>query len=138
MYAAERLIAVLIRMHCDDGEIQAGLEALRMEMGRHWRDGAPWCARDALGVIVILDMPAWATLLGLIGECPVIHAGIGASPFTDARGQRLGFRVHFRKQSDRIRPQIHGVTSGNAALLTSGANAVRRAAALGSPVDGGA
>jgi hypothetical protein len=25
-------------------------------------------------------MPAWATLLGLIDECPVMHAGIAASP----------------------------------------------------------
>jgi hypothetical protein len=29
-------------------------------------------------VIAILDMPTWATLLALIDECPVIHAGIGA------------------------------------------------------------
>ena len=48
-------------------------------MARHWRAGAPWRARDALDVIAILDMPAWAALLGLIDECPVIHAGIGAS-----------------------------------------------------------
>ena len=48
-------------------------------MGRHWRDGAPWRAREALEVIMLLDMPAWATLLGLIDECPVIPAAIGAS-----------------------------------------------------------
>jgi len=30
-------------------------------------------------VIVLLDMPAWATLLGLIDECPVIHAAMAAS-----------------------------------------------------------
>jgi len=48
-------------------------------MTRHWQAGAPWRARGALDVITILDMPAWATLLGLIDECPVIHAGIGAS-----------------------------------------------------------
>jgi hypothetical protein len=48
-------------------------------MTRHWRAGAPWHAHDALDVIAILDMPAWAGLLGLIHECPVIHAGIGAS-----------------------------------------------------------
>jgi hypothetical protein len=48
-------------------------------MTRHWQDGAPWRARDALDVIVLLDMPAWATLLGLINECPVIHAAIGTS-----------------------------------------------------------
>ena len=79
MYAAEQLIAVLTRLRCDDREIQAGLDALRIEMARHWQAGAPWRARDALDVIAILDMPAWAALLALIDECPVIHAGIGAS-----------------------------------------------------------
>jgi hypothetical protein len=29
-------------------------------------------------VIASLDLPAWAVLLGLIDECPVIHAGIAA------------------------------------------------------------
>jgi hypothetical protein len=48
-------------------------------MTRHWQAGEPWRARDALDVIAILDMPAWAALLGLIDECPVMHAGIGAS-----------------------------------------------------------
>jgi hypothetical protein len=28
---------------------------------------------------MLVDMPAWATLLGLIDECPVIPAAIGAS-----------------------------------------------------------
>ena len=79
MYTAERLIGVLTRLRHDDPEIQAGLEALRIGMARHWQAGAPWRARDLLDAIMILDMPAWATLLGLIDECPVIHAGIGAS-----------------------------------------------------------
>jgi hypothetical protein len=79
MYAAERLIRILTRLRCDDREIQTGLDALRVEVARHWQAGAPWRARDALDVIAILDMPAWATLLGLIDECPVIHAGIRAS-----------------------------------------------------------
>jgi hypothetical protein len=48
-------------------------------MTRHWQVGAPWRARDLLDVMMILDMPAWATLLALIDECPVLHAGIGAS-----------------------------------------------------------
>lgn len=79
MYTAERLIGVLAGLRHDDLEIQAGLEALRVGMARHWQAGAPWRARDLLDVIMILDMPAWATLLGLIDECPVIHAGLGAS-----------------------------------------------------------
>ena len=79
MYAAERLIAVLARMRCDDRETQAGLDALRIEMTKHWQAGAPWRARDALDVIAILDMPAWVTLLALIDECPALHACAGVS-----------------------------------------------------------
>ena len=78
MYAAEQLIGVLTRMRCDDREIQTGLDALRIEMAKHWQAGAPWRARDALDVIATLDMPAWAVLLALIDECPVLHAGVGA------------------------------------------------------------
>jgi len=83
MYAAEQLIAVLDRMRCDDREIQAGLDALRIKMAKHWRAGAPWRARDALDVIATLDLLAWAVLLALIDECPALHAGVGASQ--DAR-----------------------------------------------------
>lgn len=83
MYAAERLIQILSCLRHDDRQIQVELDALRIEMARHWRDGAPWRAHDALDVIVLLDTPAWATLLGLIAECPVIHAAIGP-----ARGTR--------------------------------------------------
>jgi hypothetical protein len=79
MYTAERLIGVLTRLRCGDSETQSGLDALRIELTRHWQGGAPWRARDALDVLTILDMPAWATLLGLIDECPVIHAVMGAS-----------------------------------------------------------
>jgi hypothetical protein len=83
MDTAERLISVLTRLRCDDRETQTGLDTLRIEMRRQWRAGAPWRARDALDVVAILDLPAWAALLGLIDECPVIHAGLSAS--RDAR-----------------------------------------------------
>ena len=43
------------------------------------RAGAPWRAADALDVITTLDMPAWAALVGLLNECPVLHAGIRAT-----------------------------------------------------------
>ena len=79
MYAAEQLIAVLDRMRCDDREIQAGLDALRIKMAKHWQAGAPWRAQDALDVIATLDLLAWAVLLALIDECPALHAGVGAS-----------------------------------------------------------
>jgi hypothetical protein len=79
LYAAKQLIESLTALRCDDREIQRGLDALRIKMTRHWQTGEPWRARSALEVIAILDMPAWAALLGLIDECPVIHAGMGAA-----------------------------------------------------------
>jgi len=79
MYAAEQLLNVLAILRCDDRDVQTGLDALRVELSRCWRGGTPWRARDALDVIAILDMPAWAALLGLIDECPVLHAALRAS-----------------------------------------------------------
>jgi len=66
-------------LRCDDREIQIELDALRIEMAKHWRAGAPWRARLALDVIAILDLPAWAVLLALIDECPTMHPGVSAS-----------------------------------------------------------
>ncbi|MEQ1907404.1 MAG: DUF6178 family protein [Vicinamibacterales bacterium] len=79
LYAAQQLVRVLRNLRCDDRETQKGLNALRIEMAQHWKAGTPWLARDALDVITILDMPAWAALLGLIDQCPVMHAALGAS-----------------------------------------------------------
>ena len=37
--------------------------------------GTPWRGRDALDVLGMLYMTAWASLAGLLGECPVLpHA----------------------------------------------------------------
>lgn len=80
MSVAEHLVRILAGLKCDDDQIQAGLDELRTEMARHCQAGAPWRARDALDVMTTLDMPAWAALLGLMDECPVIHAGMAASP----------------------------------------------------------
>ncbi|HKV41290.1 MAG TPA: DUF6178 family protein [Blastocatellia bacterium] len=79
MYAAEHLIEVLTRIRCDDREIQTWLDGLRIQMAKHCRARAPWRARDALDVIAILDTTAWAVLLDLIDEFPVLHTAAGAS-----------------------------------------------------------
>ena len=79
MYTAGRLVEIVTRLPSDVLEVHAGLDDLRLELARHWQDGAPWRARDDLDALAILDMPAWATVLGLIDECPVIHAAMGAS-----------------------------------------------------------
>jgi hypothetical protein len=79
MYVAERLIAILSEFQSGDREIQAGLEALRTELSKRCRARTPWTAGDTLDVIMILDQTSWAALVGLLGECPVIHGAMGAS-----------------------------------------------------------
>jgi hypothetical protein len=79
LFAAERLIAVLRDLRCDDRVIQGDLNKLRIELTRHWRLGEPWRSREALDAIAMLDMPAWLALAALLAEFPVMHAGITAS-----------------------------------------------------------
>jgi hypothetical protein len=79
LYVAERLIDVVARISCRDRDIQMRLAVLRREVGRHTRDRAPWRARRALDVIVMLDAPSWAALVALTDECPAMHAAIRAS-----------------------------------------------------------
>ncbi len=78
MDVAEQLLDVLATLRYEDTEIQSGLTGLRKGLTKHWRAGAPWRAADALDVITMLDMPAWAALVGLLNEFPVLHAGIRA------------------------------------------------------------
>lgn len=79
MLTAARLIDVVADIRCTDRDIHLRLNGLRRELAQHVRDRAPWRARNALDVIVMLDTPSWAALLGLIDECPVMHAAVGAS-----------------------------------------------------------
>jgi hypothetical protein len=79
LFTAKRLITILAGIQCTDRDIQLRLNMLRRELKQHGRDGAPWRARDALDVIVMLDALSWAALSVLIDECPVLHAAIGAA-----------------------------------------------------------
>jgi hypothetical protein len=78
MFVAERLIETLTDLKCVDAEIQSGLHALRHELVTLRDAGTPWCARDALNVLAMLDMPAWVSVLGLLDECPVLPAAVTA------------------------------------------------------------
>lgn len=79
MRATERLIELLSDFRHGDPETQSGLDDLRIAMTREWRAGTPWRARDALDVLLVLDQPAWATMGGLVSECPVMHASLSAA-----------------------------------------------------------
>jgi hypothetical protein len=79
MHTAGRLIDVLDHLRCSDREIQLALHQLRATLARHSRAGTPWLAESALDAIAVLDLPAWASLVGLLAEFPVMHAAIAAS-----------------------------------------------------------
>lgn len=79
MYAADRLAEVLTRLLCRDRFLQAGVDALHHALVTSLRTGTPWQARSRMDVLASLDTPAWTALLGLIDECPVQHAVIGAA-----------------------------------------------------------
>jgi Family of unknown function (DUF6178) len=79
MFTAARLIDIVADIRCTDRDIHLRLTGLRRDLTQHVRDRAPWRARNALDVIVMLDAPSWAALCALIDECPVMHAAIGAS-----------------------------------------------------------
>jgi len=78
LFTAERLILALADLRRADAEVDKELRALRIELLKYREAGTPWCARDALEVIAVLDLPAWVSLLGLLGECPVVPAALTA------------------------------------------------------------
>jgi hypothetical protein len=79
MFAADQLLSTLSTLRCSDVDIQKGLNALRIALMKHRKTGTPWHAREALDVIAMLDIPAWASVMGLLDECPVIPAALTAT-----------------------------------------------------------
>jgi hypothetical protein len=113
MFAADHLIATLMDLHCVDPDIQSGLDTLRCELGTQRDAGTPWRARDGLEVLTMLDMPAWASLRGLLDECPVLPAALTATlgghtgaisatafEFISTTGQLAKIRAFMRKLLD--------------------------------------
>jgi hypothetical protein len=78
MVAARRLLDALGHVETRDRELQFGLRALARELRKHAKAGAPWRARAGLDVLASLDLPAWAALTALFGECPVMLANVSA------------------------------------------------------------
>ena len=79
LFVAEYLIVTLKNLRSVDAEIQKGLNALRRELIKQRDAGTVWRARGALDVVGMLDMPSWASLLGLLDECPVLPAALTAT-----------------------------------------------------------
>jgi hypothetical protein len=78
VHVSERLARVLAGVQTSDPAIRAALDALRFELARSRRNGTPWTPGPELDAIIMLDKPAWAALVGLLAECPVLHAAVDA------------------------------------------------------------
>ena len=79
---AQRLTDVLRNLHVRDRDVDVQLADLRAKLARTIAQGTPWQVRDSLEVLLLLDAPAWAGLLALIDECPVVNTavrGVGTS-----------------------------------------------------------
>lgn len=74
--SAKTLIGVLGHVECGDRETRAELKALRTALRTASKAGAPWRVRGALDVLTTLDSLAWAALVGVLDECPVMHAAL--------------------------------------------------------------
>jgi hypothetical protein len=105
LFVADRLIAILRDLRCHDLDTRRGLIALERELMKHRAAGAPWRVREALDIIALLDMTAWTSLLGLLGECPVIPAALPAILTGDTGGVDPQ-AFEFISTPDRIR-EIH-------------------------------
>jgi hypothetical protein len=79
MFAAGRLVSILEAIRCADLDTEMGLQVLRHSLTRHRAAGTPWLARDALDVIATLGVTAWAGLLGVLDECPVLPEALTAT-----------------------------------------------------------
>jgi len=78
LFVAQQLISTLDGLHCVDRDIRRGLAALRRALVEQRDAGTPWLARGAADALAMLDVTAWAGVVGLLDECPVLPAALTA------------------------------------------------------------
>jgi hypothetical protein len=79
LFAGKALVDVLAGVQVADAEDRSALNMLRIRLIREIENGTPWRAATELDVLITIDPPAWAALVALLAECPVIHGGLMAS-----------------------------------------------------------
>jgi hypothetical protein len=75
---ADQLLAILAGIRCADGHTRLTLHAFRRKLANEREAGKPWLALDAADVLATLDVTAWVSVVGLLGECPVLPAALTA------------------------------------------------------------
>ena len=76
LFVADQLMSTLADLHGVDADIRRGLRTLQRTLARE--AATPWLARDAAGVLMMLDMTAWVSVAGLLDECPILPAALTA------------------------------------------------------------
>jgi len=95
-----RLVRVLGELKIHDAEIRRDLQGLRARLSAQLEAGTPWRERERLEVLACLDPPAWATLLFLVDECPVVPKA--ASKAGGRAPLRVASEFEFISESDQI------------------------------------
>jgi hypothetical protein len=101
LYVGKRLVETLSDLRCDDSEVQDQLRELCLALKAQLKVGMPWRVRDELDVIAILDQPSWATLLGLVDECPVLPKA-GPTPEDGRPPLRVASEFEFISENRQI------------------------------------
>ncbi len=87
LFAADQLLATLAGLRGAGGRpptrvdaaTRRGLRTLERELARQRAAGTPWHAREYADVLATLDRAAWRSVVGLLGECPVLPAALTAA-----------------------------------------------------------
>lgn len=78
MFVADALINTIKELREVDRDVKPGLTALKRALIAARKAGTPWAARDAAEILSMLDTTAWVSVIGLLGECPVLPAALRA------------------------------------------------------------
>jgi hypothetical protein len=78
LFVTDQLMSTLADLRCVDDDIDRELRALRYTLLKQREAGTPWIARDAAGVLAMLDTTAWISVIGLLEECPILPAALTA------------------------------------------------------------
>ena len=107
LFVAAQLISALAGLHGLDADTGRGLRALRRQLQTQRQAGTPWLARDAAGVLAMLDVTAWISVVGLLDECPILPAALTAVRTPHDVGQSDRVRVHRDDRPDRRHSPLH-------------------------------
>jgi hypothetical protein len=78
LFVVDQLMSTLADLHAVDLDTRRDVLVLRRTLAKQREAGTPWLARGAVGVLAMLDMTVWISVLGLLDECPILPAALHA------------------------------------------------------------